>query len=259
MDIGPLAVPLTLFWLVGAINAVNLLDGMDGMATVLGLVLSLSICALALMTGHAAVAITALVFAGALLGFLPFNLSPAKIYLGDAGSMLIGLIVGCLSIRASVKGAGTVLLAAPLAVMTIPILDSVAAILRRRLTGQSVFAPDRGHLHHRLLARLGNKRKVLICVALCSAATCGFALASTALKNDAVACIASLAVVATLAVSGWFGQGEFVLLSSRIWQTGRSLFRRAGTAYSRSARSPRHARARRGSRVPATGTSSGRR
>ena len=92
------------------------------------------------MTGHAAVAIAALVFAGALLGFLPFNLSPAKIYLGDAGSMLIGIVVGCLSIRATVKGAGTVLLAAPLAVMTIPILDSFAAILRRRLAGQSIYA-----------------------------------------------------------------------------------------------------------------------
>jgi UDP-GlcNAc:undecaprenyl-phosphate/decaprenyl-phosphate GlcNAc-1-phosphate transferase len=223
IDLGLLAWPLTLLWLIGAINAVNLLDGMDGMATVIGIVLSAAICILAVMTHHAAVAVTALVFAGALSGFLPWNLSPAKIYLGDAGSMLIGIVVGCLSIRASVKGAGTVLLAAPLAVMTIPILDSFAAILRRRLAGQSIYAPDRGHLHHRLLARFGSKYKVLVCVAVCASITCGFALASTALKNDAVALIASAAVVATLAVSGWFGRGEFVLLSSRLWQASRSL------------------------------------
>ena len=83
--------------------------------------------------------------------------------------MLIGIVVGCLSIRATVKGAGTVLLAAPLAVMTIPILDSFAAILRRRLAGQSIYAADRGHLHHRLLAHFGNKYTVLVCVAICSA------------------------------------------------------------------------------------------
>jgi UDP-GlcNAc:undecaprenyl-phosphate GlcNAc-1-phosphate transferase len=223
IDLGLLAFPLTLLWLIGATNALNLLDGMDGMATVIGLVLSLAICALAAMTGHAAVAVAALVFAGALAGFLPFNLSPAKIYLGDAGSMLIGLVVGCLSIRASVKGAGTVLLAAPLAVMTIPILDSFAAILRRRLAGHSIYVADRGHLHHRLLARFGSKYKVLACVAVCSIVTCGFALVSTAIKNDAVALVASMAVVAMLAVSGWFGRGEFVLLSSRLWHAGRSL------------------------------------
>ena len=212
IDLGLLAIPVTVLWLTGAINALNLLDGMDGMATVIGLILSLAICALAVLTGHAAVAVAALVFAGALLGFLPFNLSPAKIYLGDAGSMLIGIVVGCLSIRATVKGAGTVLLAAPLAVMTIPILDSFAAILRRRLAGQSIYAADRGHLHHRLLAHFGNKYTVLVCVAICSAITCGFALVSTATKNDIVALVASLAVVATLAVTGWFGRGEFVLL-----------------------------------------------
>ena len=178
IDLGLLTIPVTLIWLTGAINSVNLLDGMDGMATVIGIILSLAICALAMLTHHAAVAVTALVFAGALLGFLPFNLSPAKIYLGDAGSMLIGMIVGCLSIRASVKGAGTVLLAAPLAVMTVPILDSFAAVVRRKLAGQSIYAPDRGHLHHRLLAHFGNKYKVLVCVAICASVTCGFALAS---------------------------------------------------------------------------------
>ena len=119
------------------------------------------------------------------------------------------------------------LLAAPLAVMTIPMLDSFAAILRRRLAGQSIFAADRGHLHHRLLAHFGNKDSVLVCVAVCSTITCGFALVSTALKNDAVALVASLAVVATLAVNGWFGRGEFVLLSSRIWNAVRSLVRRS--------------------------------
>jgi UDP-GlcNAc:undecaprenyl-phosphate GlcNAc-1-phosphate transferase len=228
LDLGLLAYPISMLWLVGAINALNLLDGMDGMATVIGIILSLAICALALMTGHTAVAVAALIFAGALLGFLPFNLSPAKIYLGDAGSMLIGVVVGCLSIRASVKGAGTVLLAAPLAVMTIPMLDSFAAILRRKLAGQSLYAADRGHLHHRLLAHFGSKYKALACVAVCSALTCGFALLSAWKKDDKVAITASIAVVGILAVSGLFGRGEFALLARRFWQIGRSLVRPSG-------------------------------
>ena len=144
VELGLLAIPVTVLWLTGAINALNLLDGMDGMATVIGLILSLAICALAIMTNHMAVAVAALVFSVRCSASCSFNLAPAKIYLGDAGSMLIGIVVGCLSMRASVKGAGTVLLAAPLAVMTIPILDSLAAILRRRLAGQSIYAPDRG-------------------------------------------------------------------------------------------------------------------
>ena len=113
------------------------------------------------------------------MGFLPFNMSPAKIYLGDAGSMLIGLIVGGLAIRASLKGPGTMLLAAPLALLTIPILDSTAAILRRKLAGRSLYETDRGHLHHRLLERFGSKYKVLACVAICSGVTCAAALLGT--------------------------------------------------------------------------------
>jgi UDP-GlcNAc:undecaprenyl-phosphate GlcNAc-1-phosphate transferase len=225
MDLGPLAIPLTLFWLIGAMNSLNLLDGMDGMATVLGIILSLAICALAVITQHAAVAIAALIFAGSLLGFLPFNLAPAKIYLGDAGSMLIGLIVGGLSIRASLKGPGTMLLAAPLALLTIPILDSTAAILRRKLAGRSVYETDRGHLHHRLLERFGSKHRVLVCVAICAGVTCAAALIGTLIKSDIVALVSVVAVVLMFVTTGLFGRGEFGLLAKRAWDVVVSQFR----------------------------------
>jgi UDP-GlcNAc:undecaprenyl-phosphate/decaprenyl-phosphate GlcNAc-1-phosphate transferase len=226
-DLGPLAIPVTLFWLVGAMNAVNLLDGMDGLATVLGIILSISICVLAAMTHHAAVAIAAVVFAGSLLGFLPFNLAPAKVYLGDAGSMLIGLVVGALSIRATLKGPGTVLLAAPLAILTIPILDSAVAILRRKLAGRSIYETDRGHIHHRLLAKFGSKHKVLLCVIVCSVVTCAGALASTYTKSDSIALVAVAAVVAMFVATGLFGRGEFVLLAARVRNLVLSLARPA--------------------------------
>lgn len=225
LDLGPLAFPLTLFWLVGAMNSLNLLDGMDGMATVIGIILSLAICVLALICQHAGVAIAALIFAGSLLGFLPFNLAPARIYLGDAGSMLIGLVVGGLSIRASLKGPGTMLLAAPLALLTIPILDSTAAILRRKLAGRSLYETDRGHLHHRLLERFGSKYKVLACVAICASVTCAAALVGTLIKSDLVGLVAGLAVVLILVVTGLFGRGEFGLLFARARDATLSLVR----------------------------------
>jgi hypothetical protein len=98
-----------------------------------------------------------------------------------------------------------------------------AALLRRQLVGQSICAADRGHLPQRLKAEFGNNYKVLACVAICSAVTCGFALVSGWLKSDAIALYASVAVVATLAVTGWFGKEEFELFASRSWQACRSI------------------------------------
>jgi len=223
VDLGLLALPFTLFWLVGAVNAVNLLDGIDGLATTLGIISSAAICVMAAFGGYYSVSIIAAAFAGSLFGFLRFNFPPAKVYLGDAGSMLIGLVVGALAIRGALKGPGTVLLAAPLAIWAIPIFDSLAAILRRKLTGRSIYAPDRGHLHHRLMDRVGSNRKVLGFIAVCCALTSLAALASTYLKNDLIAVTTCAAVVVIFVASGVFGRIELVLLAGRIYRIGRTL------------------------------------
>ncbi len=225
IELGLLAVPFTLFWLVGAINAINLLDGIDGLAAPLGIVIAATLSALAFLTGNPHVGFVGLVFAGSLLGFLRYNFPPASIFLGDAGSMLIGLVVGALAIRASLKGAGTVLLAAPLATLALPILDSAAAIVRRRLTGRSVYATDRGHLHHRLLDALGSNRKVLAVVALACALTSAGALVSAATKHDLVAVIAAVGLVGVFAVTGLFGRSELRLLAGRLRRAASSLTR----------------------------------
>jgi UDP-GlcNAc:undecaprenyl-phosphate GlcNAc-1-phosphate transferase len=225
VDLGILSIPFTLFWLLGAINAVNLLDGIDGLATVLGVLLSGSIALMAAMTGHPSTAVVAIIFAGSLTGFLRFNFPPASIFLGDAGSMLIGLVVGFLAVQGSLKGPGTVLLAAPLAIWTIPVLDSAAALVRRKLTGRSIYLPDRAHLHHRLMDRLGSNRKVLIAVSVCCLAACGGALASLFFRNDVLALMSCLGVVAVLAASGLFGRTESRMLLSRLRGLATSLFR----------------------------------
>ncbi len=223
IDLGPLAVPFTLFWLVGATNAVNLLDGIDGLATTLGIVLCGALAILAALTGHVAVAAVALVFTGSLLGFLCFNFPPASIFLGDAGSMLIGLLVGAMAIHGSLKGPGTVLLAAPMALLTIPIFDSMVAILRRKLAGRSVYATDRAHFHHRLLSALGSNRKVLALVAVCCTVTSAAAIGSILVHSDLIAAVTGLAVVSMFVVTGFFGRGEVLMASQRLSGLARSL------------------------------------
>ncbi|MCX7424615.1 MAG: MraY family glycosyltransferase [Planctomycetia bacterium] len=220
---GWLAYPITLFWFLGAINSLNLLDGIDGLAAMLGIILSCTIAAMSVLTGNYGVAIVAMVFAGSLLGFMRYNFPPASIFLGDTGSMLIGLVVGALAIRGSLKGAGTVLLAAPLAVWTIPIFDSVAAILRRKLTGQSIYATDRGHLHHRLLNLLGSNRKVLGWVAACCAVISVATLAGLIRRDDRITLLTCFAVVAIFVATGAFGRVELLLVGAGLRRVGRML------------------------------------
>lgn len=216
LDLGILALPVTFFWLLGAVNAINLLDGMDGLATLLGIILAATVSLIAVLTGRMEVGCVALVFAGSLVGFLWFNFPPASIFLGDTGSMLIGMVIGDLAIRGTLKGAGTVLLAAPLVIWTIPIFDSATAILRRRLTGRSIYTTDRGHLHHRLLNRLGNSRRVLAVVTACCVLTSSAALISVFLSNDLVALLVAAGLVAVCIATGLFGQAEFLLLAKRV-------------------------------------------
>lgn len=211
-DLGYAAFPITVLWFVGTINAINLLDGLDGMAATIGIICSAAVAVLACLTGHLGVAFVALVFTAALLGFLPYNFPPARIFLGDAGSMLIGLMLGAMVLRASLKGPATLLISAPLALWTLPLFDTSLAILRRKLTGRSIYSPDRSHLHHRLMQRFGNNVYVLLCVAGLSIITCLAALGSVATGNDVIALVTITAVLIGLIAGGWFGRSELGLL-----------------------------------------------
>lgn len=215
--------PLTMLWMLGAINALNLLDGIDGLATMLGIILSCTIAAMAAVGDHYGVVIVAMVFASSLLGFLRFNFPPATIFLGDTGSMLIGLMVGAMAIFASVKGPGTVLLAAPVAIWTIPFFDVIAAIIRRKLTGRSIYATDRGHLHHRLLNLLGSNRKVLGWLALCCGVIATATLVGIVMQDDKIMLITCISIMLIFIVTGAFGRVELLLVGSRIGRVGRKL------------------------------------
>jgi UDP-GlcNAc:undecaprenyl-phosphate/decaprenyl-phosphate GlcNAc-1-phosphate transferase len=227
LGLGAFALPFTALFLLGAINSLNLLDGMDGLLGTVGTIVCVAIAVLAVLAGHPAEACVAAALAGALIGFLRYNLPPASIFLGDAGSMLIGLVVGTLAIRSSLKGPATVALAAPAALLVIPIFDTAAALVRRKLTGRSIYTTDRGHIHHCLLRTGMSRPMVLLLVSgLCGVTVLG-ALGSIAYQNELLAVLSAAAVVAILIVGRLFGHAEFVLLV----RTGRTLARAVlGTA-----------------------------
>jgi len=146
-----ISAPLTLLFLVGITNAVNLADGLDGLA---GGTTFLCLCALALLAGHNGLphsAALALAFAGAVLGFLRYNTFPASIFMGDAGSQLLGFAVAVLSLRAT-QGAGSAISAAtPVLLLALPILDTLSVMVQRLSEGRSPFSADKNHIHHKLL------------------------------------------------------------------------------------------------------------
>jgi UDP-GlcNAc:undecaprenyl-phosphate/decaprenyl-phosphate GlcNAc-1-phosphate transferase len=146
------AVPLTLFFLVGITNAINLADGLDGLA---GGTTFLCLCALAMLaysSGEISCAALALAFAGAVLGFLRFNTFPASVFMGDAGSQLLGFAVGVLSLRATQGGYGVLSATTPILLLALPILDTLSVMVQRIGEGRSPFSADKNHIHHKLLA-----------------------------------------------------------------------------------------------------------
>jgi UDP-GlcNAc:undecaprenyl-phosphate GlcNAc-1-phosphate transferase len=226
-EFGPLAVPATVLGLLFCVNALNLIDGMDGLLGTIGLTALLCLGVLAGLAGHVFPAVVALSLAGALVGFLWFNLPPASVYIGDSGSMLVGLVIGAVAIPAALKGPATVALAAPIALLVLPMTDTTAAVIRRKLTGRGLAAGDRGHIHHVLQRRGLTTRAALTVVALlCGVAAAG-AFASTLLRNDLYALFAGAGVVGTLFASRLFGETEFRLIVVRVRSATRNLLHRA--------------------------------
>jgi UDP-GlcNAc:undecaprenyl-phosphate GlcNAc-1-phosphate transferase len=146
-------IPLTVLWLVACSNAFNLIDGLDGLAVGVGLFATATTCFSALLSGNYGLALVTAPLAGALLGFLPYNFTRASIFMGDCGSVPVGFLLGCFGIIWSQKSATLLGMTAPLIALAIPLLDTSLSIVRRFLRGQPILGADRGHIHHRLLAR----------------------------------------------------------------------------------------------------------
>ena len=210
---------MTVLWLLGCINALNLIDGMDGLASLIGLSAAAMLGIIAASEGHAHVAAMAFVLAASLAGFLAYNLPPASIFLGDSGSMVIGLTVGLLGIQGTLKTSATLAITAPAVVMTLPMFDIVAAIVRRRLTGRRLDAPDRLHIHHRLLDRGWTPWQVLCLLGALCLTTGAAATAATIFRRDALAWIAAVTLVVLMIRLRLFGHHEFALAKEAVVRT----------------------------------------
>lgn len=145
------AIPCTVIWIVAITNAVNLIDGLDGLAAGVSAIASVSLVFISLLVGQPGIALIALAIAGSCFGFLPFNFNPAKIIMGDTGSTFLGFALAVLSIQGGFKSYAAISFAVPLLILGLPIFDTSFAILRRLFTGKGIMTADRGHIHHRLV------------------------------------------------------------------------------------------------------------
>lgn len=159
IELGWLAIPLTIIWLVGISNALNLIDGIDGLSAGISIIAAMIFSFVFLLHGHYLPAIISYSLMGSLFGYLFFNYPPAKIFMGDSGSLFLGFILALLPIATFPQSGSSLLL--PLTMLLIPILDVVAAIWRRRRDKKKVFSPDRLHVHHKLLDLGLNNRSIL--------------------------------------------------------------------------------------------------
>ena len=187
IGLGWAAIPVTVIWIVGITNAINLLDGLDGLACGVSSISALTLLCIAIIVGEPGVAFFTSALAGACIGFLPYNFNPAKLFMGDTGSLFLGFVLATSSVQGLFKGYAVISIAAPLLILGLPIFDTASAILRRLKNHQPIMSPDRGHLHHRLIdAGFSQKQAVSLIYILCI-----------------VLCAAAVALIATGAISWW--------------------------------------------------------
>ncbi|MBR1496860.1 MAG: undecaprenyl/decaprenyl-phosphate alpha-N-acetylglucosaminyl 1-phosphate transferase [Oscillospiraceae bacterium] len=167
VTIGVLSIPITLFWIVGVTNAVNLIDGLDGLACGVSAISSVTMLVAALMVAEPNVALLLAALAGGCLGFIPYNMNPAKIFMGDTGALLLGYVLATVSILGLFKFYAVITFIVPILALALPLFDTTFAIIRRLLRGQNPMTPDRGHLHHRLIDHgLSQKQAVAVLYSL---------------------------------------------------------------------------------------------
>ncbi len=221
-DLGIYAVIAIYAWMLVSINSINLLDGADGFASTIGIIMAIALCMMSLLQGKMVDAIVILALVGAMAGFLKYNFPPAKAFLGDSGSMLIGFLLGALAIRCTFKQATLYAFFAPVALLAIPLIDTSAAIIRRRLMGRSIYTVDRGHLHHRLMKKGFSPRMTLLWVAALCCMTAGGGIMAMYFGQSEYAIVSIILVIIVMAVGKIFGVAELQLVSNKALSIGRS-------------------------------------
>lgn len=197
LDVGLLSIPITLLWIVGITNSVNLIDGLDGLAVGVSGISSVTMLVIALLVSEGNVAVIMAALAGACIGFIPFNFNPAKIFAGDTGALLLGYVLSTMSVIGLFKVYAIISFVLPFLVMALPFFDTTFAFVRRILKGQNPMKPDRGHVHHKLID-MGLSQKQAVAVLYCVSIV--FGLAAVLLTTSGV--VKALIFIAAFVVAG---------------------------------------------------------
>ena len=160
---GILSIPITIIWIVAITNAINLIDGLDGLASGVSAIGLITIAFIAILQANVFIIMICSVLIGSLLGFLCFNFHPAKIFLGDSGALLIGFIIGFLSLL-GFKNITFISLFFPIVILAVPFIDTLFAMIRRMRNGQHIMQADKSHLHHKLLALGYSHRQTVLLI-----------------------------------------------------------------------------------------------
>ncbi len=200
--LGVFSLPVTVFWFVGCMNAVNLMDGLDGLAAGICLFVSVTVFLVSLLFHNVIGMLLMAVLSGAILGFLIFNFYPARIFLGDSGSMLLGFLVGALSLIGSTRKAETAIaLLIPMVALGLPIFDTSLTILRRWYNRFPLASPDRQHVHHVLVSMGYSQRRAVLTLYFTTILLGGAALLITLGRNEVtILVLGSLALIAFVCV-----------------------------------------------------------
>lgn len=204
---GVLAGPLTILWIISFVNVVNFIDGLDGLAAGISSIASLTLLIVAIQQQFSGAIVLTAALAGAAIGFLRYNFNPAKIFMGDAGAMLLGYILAAVSVHGMLKTTVTVGLVVPVMALALPIMDTAFAIIRRVAAGRSIGEADKDHLHHRLL-RLGlsHRNTVLVMWAI----TAWLGLSAVAVTR--ISMVQALLIVGFVVAGILFGAKKIGLL-----------------------------------------------
>ena len=198
--LGGLSLPITILWIVGITNAVNLIDGLDGLANGVSAICATTMLIIALLVADGGVALTMAALVGACVGFMPYNTNPAKMFMGDTGATFLGFILATMSIQGLFKFYALISFAVPFLILGLPIFDTAFAMIRRIAKGQSPMKPDRSHVHHRLID-MGLNQKQAVATLYCISAILGMSavVLTTSGELKAMVFFVALCVVAIVA------------------------------------------------------------
>ena len=203
IEFGSFAAPITVFWIVLLINAVNFIDGLDGLACGVSTIAVLSMFVIAISVQDTTMAVMLAILAGACFGFIPYNFNPAKIFMGDTGAMFLGYILAAITVQGLFKLYAVVSFAVPFLVLGLPIFETVVTVTRRLLKGKSPFKADRGHIHHRLID-FGLNQKQVVAILYTISGILGLAAVITATSGKMKAIVIIIAVVIAVIIGLYF-------------------------------------------------------